>query len=310
MSITIPFSQAERQSVEQLPSEQKALHLAVIATYRYLKRVGIPAEQSMPDSLPLGILNIPEVGYLRCCPVDGDALIALPQTVSNCIGQVLVSLSPDKMFGEVFGFWPGMNNQVAQTAKSEGKPKFRYKPSQKRTSVSEYQSLETLIDAVWAYEPVTDVPPTVSITLLRKWLDGIYDNDWQESSPMRDRSRQTRSAQMRHAAKNTGSLNTGIKQIKQKFNGQTLGLQIYITPARDQSITVQARLMLMNAVDDAYLPHGIQLLLLDESNQAVMKREARGDDSWLQHEFLASSGTQFSLKVVLNDVSMTEAFQA
>ncbi|HEY9743441.1 MAG TPA: DUF1822 family protein, partial [Coleofasciculaceae cyanobacterium] len=56
-----------------------------------------------------------------------------------------------------------------------------------------------------------------------------------------------------------------------------------------------------------YLPHDLQLMVLDEKGEAVMQAQARSTKN-IQLKFSGEPGETFGVKVALGDVTVTEAF--
>ncbi len=60
--------------------------------------------------------------------------------------------------------------------------------------------------------------------------------------------------------------------------------------------------------EQTYLPQGAQLIILDESGEVFLEAQSRSADNWIQLEFRGEAGEHFSVKVVLEDVNITEDF--
>ncbi len=57
-----------------------------------------------------------------------------------------------------------------------------------------------------------------------------------------------------------------------------------------------------------YLKKGLELIILDDLGEIFLKAQARMNDSLLQLEFQGEVGDKFSVKVVLEDINVTEDF--
>jgi Protein of unknown function (DUF1822). len=58
-----------------------------------------------------------------------------------------------------------------------------------------------------------------------------------------------------------------------------------------------------------YLPDGVQLTVLDETGNPIPQLEAQARaDNWIQLKFTGEPGDQFSVKVSLEESSITEHF--
>lgn len=60
--------------------------------------------------------------------------------------------------------------------------------------------------------------------------------------------------------------------------------------------------------EQTYLPEGAQLIILDESGEVFLEAQSRSADNWIQLEFRGEVGERFSVKVVFEDVNITEDF--
>lgn len=74
----------------------------------------------------------------------------------------------------------------------------------------------------------------------------------------------------------------------------------------DAEVGVWVRLCLENST--AQLPSELELSVLDAVGAAVMQAQARSTEM-IQLKFSAVWGEQFSIKITLNDFSVTEAFR-
>jgi hypothetical protein len=83
-------------------------------------------------------------------------------------------------------------------------------------------------------------------------------------------------------------------------------LIVEIKPEVDQQTSI--RVQLHPTGNQIYLIPGVQLTVLDESGAVFLETQARGADNFLQLQFRGESAEQFSVKVALNDASVTEHF--
>lgn len=137
---------------------------------------------------------------------------------------------------------------------------------------------------------------------LRQWLEQNYELGWQAPGelilengcipqPVRSKSSVRRA-----------------KRIESDFNGQTLALQVQVTATGTEDFTIIVRLSPTNESDNQLLPQGIQLLVLDETGAVYMSGQVVEDSPYVEHIFTGKSGEEFSIKVVLGDMSQVEDF--
>ena len=60
--------------------------------------------------------------------------------------------------------------------------------------------------------------------------------------------------------------------------------------------------------EQTYLPEGAQLIILDESGEVFLEAQSRSADNWIQLEFRGEAEEHFSVKVLFEDVNITEDF--
>jgi hypothetical protein len=91
--------------------------------------------------------------------------------------------------------------------------------------------------------------------------------------------------------------------------GNPVALVVTLIPA-DTEEEVDIRLQIYPAGSQIYLPQSLQLMVLDETDATFPELEAtaRSADNCLQLEFSGQAGEQFSVKLALGDVSITQIF--
>jgi hypothetical protein len=105
---------------------------------------------------------------------------------------------------------------------------------------------------------------------------------------------------------------TDITRAKLIDLGMQLGtkpiaLVMALTQERDGKINILAQVH--PAGRDRYLPTRIKLALLSDSGKTLQEVQSRGMDLWMQlRQFRVTPGTNFSLQVALDDISIAEAF--
>ncbi len=57
-----------------------------------------------------------------------------------------------------------------------------------------------------------------------------------------------------------------------------------------------------------YLPLGVQLTVLDDRAEVFLEAQARSADNYIQLQLRGDIGEKFSVRVALNDISITEQF--
>jgi len=85
-----------------------------------------------------------------------------------------------------------------------------------------------------------------------------------------------------------------------------IALFVSITPESHEKFGIS--LQVFPAGEQKYLPPSLQLIVLDESAEVFMEAKSRENDNWIQLELRGEPGDHFSVKVALENTSLTENF--
>mgnify|MGYP001796178649 CR=1 FL=1 len=155
-----------------------------------------------------------------------------------------------------------------------------------------------------------------SIVNLSHWLHGAFDTGWQATEQVLAPSFRTTLAfrfrdarnQKTDAAKSSLSgvkrgklLNLGIEQA-----GKSLVLIVGFEAVENKKF--QVLVDIYPTTEQTYLPQNLQLMVLDETGKAVMQVQTRNTNKNIYLDFKGNPGERFSIKVILGDTSITEAF--
>ncbi len=149
---------------------------------------------------------------------------------------------------------------------------------------------------------MTIVPPSLnsSPTYLSPWLDGIAEADWHGIDP--DRAVDTE-------WNFRGRVQGGVQRSKRldlASAGKHLALLVGLKPAVDPN-EMDIWVQIYPTTGSDRLPYNLQLSVLDEACETVMQAIARETKN-IQLEFSGQLGERFSIRVALEDFSLTEAF--
>ena len=155
--------------------------------------------------------------------------------------------------------------------------------------------------------------PTIESELvgLRDWFENWFTGGWQPEKLAYRRAREGSSRSSHPDSTSTELLEVkGTKLIK---FGRQMPERSVVLVVRQTEITsskIEICLRLYPASGSKYLPDGVQLIVLNESGEPIpdLEAQAEADDDWLQLEFFNCPGTRFSIKVALDDETMTENF--
>lgn len=154
-----------------------------------------------------------------------------------------------------------------------------------------------------------------SIVNLNRWLHGVFNTGWQavetilkpsHDSELAFRFRDARNQEINHTENSSSIIkraklfNLGIEKPKslilivgfEALETSKFRVWVEINPTTNQN----------------YLPQDLQLMVLDETGQAVMQAQTRNTNKKICLDFKGDAGERFSIKLVLGDSTVTEAF--
>jgi hypothetical protein len=255
-------------------------------------------------------LVLPGIGKLECRPVlHGETAISLPPEVTeDRIGYVAVQFSERLDEVQLLGF-------VRAVAIS---------PVSEQILIAEFQPLDVLLDCIPEPQPV---PSTSQMRVnLSRWLDNIFEAGWQTVETLLSTEAATLALRFRSTEAATLALRfRSAEQLREIYTQDSsisirggkiidLGMQlaerqvvliVKLTPKSESEVDI--RLRVYPAFGQIYLPPSLQLTAWDESG-TCLEAQARSIDNWIQLKFSGEKGEQFSVKVALGDVSVTEDF--
>lgn len=144
-----------------------------------------------------------------------------------------------------------------------------------------------------------------SIVNLSHWLHGAFDRGWEATEAILAPSFQTQPAfrfrDTLSLVERGKLLHLGIEQA-----GESIALVVGFQAAEPPKYQVSVKVY--PTENHIYLPENLQLIVLDETGKAVMQALARNTNENICLDFKGNPEEQFSIKVVLDDISITETF--
>ena len=300
-TFTVPLALPEHR-VAQLfskqqtnPQKAKQVYLNTLAVYAvnfYLRCQGIETDLSASDSwntvtqtlMDVADLQIKNIGVLECRPVlPNEQLCHIPLEVcSDRIGYVAVQLSESLREATLLGF--------VETATQEELP------------LGELRSLCELSDLLEKLKEtaVQSVPPgKILVNHLIQWFDNIFEPGWQAIEEL--------------IAPQELNLVRNTKHRRGKLINLGIDLADYpiiliVNLSRETEQSVEVHLQVYPTGEHTYLPPQLKLIVLDADGEIFKEVTARSADKFIQYQFEAERGDRFSVKLALEDVSITEEF--
>ncbi len=280
--------------------------LAVCAMRQYLSTVcQIDCDLALGDSWHVGMqivanvadLMIPNVGKIECVVVLPTATeVQVPaELIDERIGYVIVQFSEDLTSVELRGFI----DRVTTATIAIDSP--------------EIQSIETLLDIIYERQ----------INQLQAFLAGILGTGWEPIIPQSAASETLNGATNREfALRNTLSLPertnyepigdfTASKVINLRANISSIPLLMMIGLSTQADGRVKVRIRIHAAGGAPMLPADLKLTLQAENGQHLSEIQYPEPMNFIQlQSFQLHPGTQFKIRVALDNSSFTESFIA
>lgn len=307
LTFTVSLTQPAHQLAEKFCRYQSNLQkaeqvylntLTVYAVNYYLQCLGFKPDWEKSDSwdatmqtfLDVADLQVENYGKLECRPVLPDATaVYLPEEVwQERIGYVVVQLDESLQKATLLGF--------AETA------------SIQELSLAQLRSLEDLPQYLNQFNQPQPAEGRVN---LRQWLHNIFDPGWEEVEAIFAPSpglalgfRQPPSASTPENPA-PGSRRGKLLTLRQQQSDVQVALFVGITPTESSQMDICVDVYPVGG--QPFLPQDLQVMVLDEQGEAVVQALARSTET-IQLNFRGESGEGFGIKLVLGDVSVTEAF--
>ncbi len=278
--------------------------LAVWVVNYYLQMMGIPTDLKASDSwnpvvrlcANVADLAVTGLGSLECRPirVHEQSCYIPPEVWSDRIGYVVVEFDERLREATVLGF--------AQTAETE------------YLLVSELQPLENLLDTLSQLKPVVAQTGVTSKTVvLSQWLENVFETGWQTIESLLGLGQTDLAFSFRRADTQEPESQRpgGVRRAKlidlgMQLAGNSVALIIELRPESERKTDIL--LQVHPTGSQIYLPPLLQLIVIDESQEIFLEAQARSTDNYIQLQFRGQPGERFSVKVALDDISITENF--
>ncbi len=314
--LPLPITRLARQKAQEFantqPTRQKAeqVRLNTIAVYvinDYLQMLDISTNLGVSDSwnpvlrlcADIADLEIVGAGRLECRPIKPQTQNCYipPEVWSDRIGYVVVEIDELSWQATVLGFSP---------------------TAQEELSISQLHPIEALIDRLSQALPI--VATTTLITNrsqvnLSRWLVDVFESGWQTVETLLtpdefDLGFSFRSGNSSIITDNERP-DSNIRRAKLfdlgvQIDSHPIALVVEVTPESEQRKII--RLQVHPSDNQLYLPHLIQLIVLDETGLIFLEAQARSADNYIQLQFSGLPGEKFSVKVALGEASIIEDF--
>lgn len=298
LTFSVPLS---RQAHERAQVRFKQKHLTAQRTQQvylntlsayavefYLHCMGFETEERgselsdrvMREFADVADVMVKSVGQFECRPVlPGDVAVRVPlESQCHRRGYFAVQLNAELTEAHIVGFLKKVTVEEVPLEKWRSLDDFLRYASYLESSVRLSEWFSNIIEAGWETAEAVLSPPKMV------WRRGTADN-WR--SPVAGRSLER------------------VKRLTLERSGEEIALLVRLNPKIDSEMGIGVEIYPTG--DRTYLPQDLKLMVLDEDGIAVMQAEARSTKN-IQLKFSGETGEGFSVKVILGETSVTEAF--
>ncbi len=306
LSITQTAIRTAQQFANLQPTEEKQqqVYLNTLAVYvvkDYMQMMEIPTDLNKSDSWNQALrlaanvadLMIPGLGHLECRPVTSVAIYSSatpicqipPEVPEDRIGLVIVELDPAIQQATLLGF--------SQTVESG------------ELALSQLRTIDDLLEHLEALEHLRtetiEQPPV--LVQLSQWLQQRFEVGWQSVESLLGSSKVELAFGFRETVtvKRAKQLNLGSQLVAQSV---VLVVTLTSTSLLEKEIMVEVQ----PGNGQTYLPEQLHLMLLDGDAASVMEAVTKSANKNIQLQFSGQPGEQFSIKLTLGEVSVSEDF--
>jgi hypothetical protein len=330
---------AEQAYQQQAPKDRKQTYLNILAVHaaqEYLQWLSIPCQWEGCDSqdpvmrkfLNVADLEVLDYGRLECRPVlpDGPILEIPSEVRGDRLGYIAVQFDEDLETATLLGFTPTAGNGSIP--------------------LTDLEPLDALLDMVGT-APDAPVPTLEVSEDLLNWREPVHLGQWlghkvtatvsdwvatgwhtleelehflapEARMELAFSVRSTAAVAPPPAAVRRGKLldlphslggprsgegTLAMRGIEK--GGEQVALVVGLNPGASPDTEISVEVYPTGT--QPYLPKDLELMVLDESGDAVMQAQSRSNKK-IQMEFSGETGEQFSIKLALGEFSVTEAF--
>ncbi|XZN90921.1 MAG: DUF1822 family protein [Microcoleus sp.] len=261
--------------------------LAVYAVDSYLRCMGFETDWPASDSrnplmlklMDVADLHIKQVGKIECCPVlpDADACQISYDAWGDRIGYVAVQLDQSLKQATLLGFTRTVAKQVPLS------------------SLNSLEDLLVYMNRIKQLKPIN----------LMNWFDDVFDAGWQVVDELLNpKKMQFRSFRSNNAL----PIDRGQKiDLGMQLAENSVALIVSLPPEPELEVKIEIAVHPMG--NQTYLPPGLKLMLMNESEELLYQVESRKADNFIKFEFTPDLRELFSINIVLGDANVRQSFR-
>ena len=283
--------------------------LSVLVVSNYLKMLDIPTDVSQCDCwnpllrLTSNVADLELVGYGRfeCCPVTpvesakpSPTFTVPAEMQEERVGYIVVQIDGDVEEAAPTVHILGFSESLVGEQTGEDLP------------LSQLRSLFDLPDYL----------ASIKHTCLSDWLQNWIEDRWQaldqllEPQIYRTLQVQTRSSEIKlrqiQGKPLTFKAQAVDKDDQQVSDNEEVILIAEVTDTQDKRLDIE--LKICPTTEQAFLPPGLAMTIVDSLGDPVMQANARQENRMMELGFHAELGDRFQLLVTLEDETLVESF--
>lgn len=290
-----------------LDEDDSSMRLCGFTTHRQLKNQGKYNQSDRTYSLPIEQLTENFTLLFATLGLHWQEQVPPEVTLSTAEAQNLLQIlsdtsvySPRLRLDVPFAHWAALisNEQWRQQL-------YNQRVVEEKNSVSTAEISSPLnteaVNSILVDSPLKNVK-------LSQWFQQIFVAGWQSidevlNSQLGNLAFEFRSSDL---ARKTGVNGVKLIDLGVQLGGKSLALMLALSQEADEKIGILVQVH--PTKNEKYLPQNLKLLLL-ESGNILQEIESRSRDCYIQlNRFKGLTGTSFSIKLILDDFSMTENF--
>lgn len=321
-TFSIPLSQTAHGIAQQFSQRQadgnkaKQVYLNTLAAYAvgsYLQVFDIEIDLDGSDSwdptfqalMDTAGLQIKGLGQLECRPVlsNVDACYIPADVWENRIGYVAVQLNQALTEAYVLGFVESVaQEQVSLTAFDAADQLLLYLTTQlQKTSIAATNEASVA---------------SASLVNLSQWLDDLIETSWLKLEDLFAHRQPALSFRSRKnlllesvLPKDDGAVSRGIFLDELKLPTENDSLALILKVKQTENVERRIWVNVIPVGERAMLlPDDLEVVVLDQDNEAVMKAQARKSEK-VQFTFRGEQNDTFKVRCILGDQVLTKHFQ-
>jgi hypothetical protein len=310
LPITDENFQVACQFAARQPTREKAEQvllntLAVSIVNNYLNMLDIATDLSSSDSWNpvmqvcsnVSDLDIPGVGKLECRPIKISASSCrIPLEVWDLrIGYLVIQIDNSFKQAAILGFTPEVTTEDLK--------------------ITDLRPPEELLDRL---HELQNSAIDNSFVNLGQWLNNIFETGWQTVESLLNPEQLTpalgfRNTELLEATESEmNAIDNRVRMVKLinlglQFGDRNLILLVEISPEENGNIAVT--LQVHPNFSDLYLPEGLELKVLESSDEVFLQVQARKRDNFIQLQFSGQPEEIFRVEIILAEIVFSEKFK-